>query len=192
MYKSYSKGVICITYSLLCASLLGIFTFGTSPTSVFAIPDSDSLGVPDVLQSKSQWCCAASSVSVLRHFGIGGVSQNEVVESVKAAIVNEPATLDEIEEAVENWGLEASTKTDGSFTFSRVKTEIATDEQPIIAGIAWSSGGGHAVVIDGYDDGSTDYIEYMDPWEGDHYQMKYSSFEDSSTQEWFGSVYNFN
>lgn len=70
-----------VRYSMLFSSLLGILAFGSVSTSVFAASDFDSLGVPDVLQSRSNWCWAASSVSVLRYFEIG-VSQNEVVESV--------------------------------------------------------------------------------------------------------------
>lgn len=47
--------------------------------------------------------------------------------------------------------------------------------------INWKNGGniGHFLVLDGYFKGmnNMNYITYMDPWYGDHYQHNFESFK---------------
>lgn len=147
-----------------------------------------SLGVWNVKQSKNNWCWAASSQSVLDHYNIFSV-QDGIVKVVKGSVVNKTATVDEVQEGLEAYGLDSSAT--GSLSFNKLKGELNSGD-PVIAGIVYSDGGGHMVVIDGYEeDGTSKYIEFMDPAKGSHVVKSYSSFKDSSSQEWLESIYNF-
>ncbi|MED1803018.1 papain-like cysteine protease family protein [Brevibacillus porteri] len=147
-----------------------------------------SLGVKNVKQSQTNWCWAATSQSVLDYYNIFSI-QDGIVKVVKGKVVNRTATVDEVQEGLREYGLDSSAT--GSLSFSELKSELNADD-PVLAGIQYKDGGGHMVVIDGYEeDGRSKYIEYMDPAKGSHVVKSYSSFKDNSSQEWFESIYNF-
>ncbi|MGG1660703.1 papain-like cysteine protease family protein [Brevibacillus sp. NRS-1366] len=162
----------------------------TIVTQAYAAPDVYSLGVPDVQQEETNWCWAGSSISVLGYNDIDAF-QDDFVRSVKGSVVNRTASFSEVKRGLAGEGL-SSTFTSDYLSFSTLKSKLYNGDQPVMAGIKWTSGGGHMVVIDGYDDDSTNYIEYMDPWDGDHYVKSYSSFRSSSSQTWIESLHDFN
>jgi ABC-type bacteriocin/lantibiotic exporter with double-glycine peptidase domain len=157
--------------------------------TAIAYPSSYSLDVPNIKQEKDQWCWAGTSVSVLKYYG-KSISQTSFVNTVKGATLNQPATMYEVKRGLNYYGLNSSVS-ESPMSFSTLISNIYNSEKPVMPLIQWTTGGGHFVNIDGYDDGSTDYITYMDPWYGDHYVKTYNSFKNSSTQTWYGQVYNF-
>lgn len=64
----------------------------------------------------------------------------------------------------------------------------------MIALIMWQNGAniGHFLVLDGFYKGTngTDYITYMDPWYGDHYNHNFSTFYNNNNFWWNETVYN--
>ncbi len=58
--------------------------------------------------------------------------------------------------------------------------------------INWKNGGniGHFLVLDGYFKGinNMNYITYMDPWYGDHYQHNFESFKNNDRFWWNETV----
>lgn len=170
-------------------SLAALFSY--SP-QVLAAPDFYSIGVAGEAQQRSNWCWAASDVSILDYFG-ETVTQREVAIAVKGSVVNQGGTDAEAQDGLDNWGV-TSTRTASSLSFSSIKNEIYVHERPIYSGWSWNSGGGHAVVIDGYDEGSKNYVEYMDPLDGSHYTETYTWFKGGSSSDhvWDGTLYKMN
>lgn len=142
----------------------------------FAYPISLSLNVAEMIQADDTWCWAASSCSILDYFGIS-VTQIEFVETVKGSIVFAGAPYWEVSSGLEHYGIQNSLY-NSYLPFSTIITETYNYSRPIYAGLKWNyDDGGHAVVIDGYSDGSIDYVYYMDPWDGDHYGKTYTDFK---------------
>ncbi|NGQ96295.1 hypothetical protein G3578_14105 [Brevibacillus sp. SYP-B805] len=168
-------------------SVLSVLASLSFASHAFASPAVYSIGVSEELQQEDEWCWAAASVSILDYFG-ESVDQDEVVEYVKGDVINEGATDSEVQDGLEHWGVD-STRTTSYLSFSTIKSEIYNYERPIYAGWTWDTGGGHAVVLDGYDDDTTDYVEYMDPWDGDHKSSTYNWFKSSSDHVWDGTLY---
>lgn len=154
-----------------------------------AYPSTYSLDVPNIKQEKDQWCWAGTSVSVLKYYG-KSISQTSFVNKVKGATLNLPATMYEVKRGLNAYGVNSSVS-ESPMSFSSLISNIYSNDNPVMALIQWTSGGGHYVNIDGYDEGSTDYITYMDPWYGDNFVKSYKSFNSSSSQTWYGQVYNF-
>lgn len=134
---------------------------------------------------------AATGECILDYFG-ESVSQTEFAAFVKDEDPppNEAATDSEVKNGLNHWGGSGTLKT-SYLSFSSIMSEIYSNERPIYAGWSWSSGGGHAVVLDGYDDDTTDYVEYMDPDDGAFHQSTYSWFKGGSSYNhvWDGTIY---
>lgn len=171
----------------MAAISLSVFTIISSPTE--AARTTVSLNVKDVSQAASNWCWAATSVSILRYFD-ERVTQHEFVEYVKGEAVNKPGNMRDTKKGIEHFGV-SSTREYDYLSWSNTVREINTDS-PILVAIDWKTQAiGHNVVIDGYINDSTRYVMYMDPWDGQHFTMTYDAFRDSSRQEWVDSLYGF-
>lgn len=61
---------------------------------------------------------------------------------------------------------------------------------PIKAGIYWTNGGGHSLVIYGYyEDSNGQNVSYMDPADGSFNTTRYNSFVSNSDFKWLDTLY---
>jgi len=65
------------------------------------------LSVPNILQERSNWCWAGTSVSVLNYFG-KTPSQDQYVRYVKGGSYNNPATSREIQYGLSGYGVSSA------------------------------------------------------------------------------------
>lgn len=136
--------------------------------------------LPFAMQSQQQteWCWAAVAASVAGYFGSAGPSgglwqQCDVVNSELAqstccvngasAACNNPWYLDR---ALSLVGHLAGSPTPGAIPFANVQGEV-DNNRPVGVRIGWYGGGGHFVVLSGYDDnGGAQFVDVDDPWYG--------------------------
>lgn len=151
----------------------------------------NNLAVPDVLQKKSNWCWGGAATSVLNYIG-KVVGQEAFVQYVKGGLYNNPATSREIQYGLSGFGVNSYIYA-SSQSYGWLQTQI-NSTQPVIVLVMWKSGGniGHFFVLDGYYKGTngTNYITYMDPWYGDHYNYNFDVFDNNSTFWWEETIYN--
>lgn len=179
----------------LASTLIFSVCLGTGAKAV--VTDDEYYRVLDVdavKQEKSNWCWAATAKCISDYLGGEGLSQKQIVKSVKGKVVNEGASNSEQKEALINDGIDTTYK-NNPISFSKLKKEIDND-RPILAHIDWSSSSNdHAVVIDGYsintDDEDIDYIYYMDPAkEADTWNfVEYDEFVDNDDFAWERTYY---
>ncbi|MFG1798393.1 papain-like cysteine protease family protein [Nocardia sp. NPDC049149] len=143
------------------------------------------------VQEFNQWCWAADGASIANYHG-RAINQNEYCKLVhgvgpKGKCPNENASLEEVATAFGKLGFNASV---GSpFSMATIADEISSN-RPILTGIAWAAGGGHAQVIYGYDaDAGT--ITYGDPWPSAQRRVTQTltSYTQNSQWIWFGEDY---
>lgn len=178
MFDKLKKSIL----GTLCILLL-------SPTIAYA--DVLKLDIDGVVQQKTNWCWAASAKSVSDYLGGNGLSQTKIVTNVKGSAINEGASPSEQKKALTTDGI-STTYTNGTISYSKIKTMIEGWYSPILAHIAWTDGGAHAVVIYGYDDDDDDCVTYMDPW-GSNSRWNYTSiddFKDNDDFSWVRTYYN--
>lgn len=161
------------------------------PTKASAYPISYELNFPTVQQEKTNWCWAASGCAVIEYYGTR-VSQAGFVRTLRGNENNEGGTMADIQQGLLNYSI-SSTLLSSALTLAQIRMSTYSSRQPVIAGIAWTAGGGHAVVVIGYiDDPNLDdrTVIYMDPWYGEILTSEYSEFASSDTQTWIESLTN--
>ncbi|MCY9511895.1 C39 family peptidase [Paenibacillus larvae] len=160
----------------------GINHFNISNTSLAAqvFTSSNKLkSYPIKQQEKSNWCWAASSTSILKFKGIN-VDQCDFVKHVKSTTTcnNVTANVKEAQSGMHDYGL-SSKYYKGNLSVTQVQDQI-DEGNPIYVSWGWKTGGGHAIVIYGYNgtlDPNNWYIKYMDPWDGIKTTMEYENFK---------------
>jgi len=144
-------------YLVLLSVFSSYFAFATA---VFAYPAVFSLGVKKCSQQKPKWCWAASARSIGLYKGYD-FSQTNIVTKVKGSDVNEGASDSEVVAAI----LYVTNYT----RYVRVRAYMSYEEvqknmceyDPIACGMVWDDGGGHMVVIGGYDENQQ--VKIIDP-----------------------------
>lgn len=173
-----------IKYFALTLALVISFTTIIS----HAYPATYSVSVPKEKQEKTLWCWAASSVSILENLGTN-TTQSDFCTVVKGKITNKAANDSEAQDGLSHYGY-SSKLTTSYLSFNTIRLEIYNYERPIYMGWSWNSGGGHALVIDGYDMSSEDYVSYMDPHDGAYHYGTYDWVKgNSSNHVWDGTLY---
>jgi Papain-like cysteine protease AvrRpt2 len=135
-------------------------------------------------QEQTQWCWAAVSTSVARFYDGGSgwtqcqmagqeLNRSSCCEDGSTAECNQPWYLDR---ALSRAGTFAGMEAAPSTGLDPVPGEIGAG-RPVCARIAWSGGGGHVVVIEGYRQDNT-RIAVEDPWYGSS-DVPMSSFRGS-------------
>lgn len=134
-------------------------------------------------------CWAASGVSCIGYVKSSAPAQSNFVKTVKGSVVNSGAIINEIKYGLSCYGV-SSTYYGRSMSFDAVRNSIYYGDSSIIAALRLNMGGGHAVVIDGYSEGTIDYIDYMDPYTGNFHMKRYSEFKGGSSysQTWTDSL----
>ncbi|MEU7138400.1 papain-like cysteine protease family protein [Nocardia sp. NPDC046473] len=152
---------------------------------------SKTLPYAQQVQEWNQWCWAADGASISTYLG-HRIAQTDYCKLVHNAArgkpcPNESASLEEIANAFKKIGFNASV---GSpFSMTKIAAEISAN-RPILTGIAWAAGGGHAQVVYGYDaDAGT--ITYGDPWPTSRriVTQTLASYTQNSEWAWFGEDY---
>ncbi|MFF3225600.1 papain-like cysteine protease family protein [Nocardia suismassiliense] len=142
-------------------------------------------------QIADRWCWAADGSSIATYLH-RPISQNQycaLVHGVSAegACPDEEASLEQIASAFRGIGFAAAVG--APLSMAKVIDEISAD-RPILTGIAWTAGGGHAQVIYGFDtDAGT--VTYGDPWPTSRRSVTQSldSYARNSDWTWFGEDY---
>lgn len=150
-----------------------------------ALPRQSSgrrLGVATVSQSpRDEWCWAACAEMVLRFFGVDEDKCEVVGRTLErddccpaAPVCDVGLKVEEVDFAFELSQLyfnrfpdldfeQVKGQINGAPSLGEFDVELAP--RPIVAGIEWSGGGGHLIVISGWrDDGSTKYLKVNDPF----------------------------
>ena len=156
--------------AVLAMTMLCTLSMGTE--SLLSVPMSASLSFTPRTQEQSNWCWAASSVAVLGYFKTSA-TQTGFVTYVKGSPENKTGTWTETQTGLAHWNRTFTWAS--SLSYSTLTAEIATYQRPVMIGWNWFAGGGHMVVATGYsDDGSEQYVEYMDPATGTFKRNTYS------------------
>jgi Papain-like cysteine protease AvrRpt2 len=123
-------------------------------------------------QEQTEWCWAAASVSVSRHYDQQtGWTQCKMVNAEKglqaccedgsSVACNKPNVLD----SPLNRAEVLDHKQDGSAAYDMIRQEIDAG-RPLAWRIGWSGGGGHFAVIEGYQSSGEEWVAVEDPWYG--------------------------
>ncbi|MGA8115237.1 MAG: papain-like cysteine protease family protein [Actinocatenispora sp.] len=153
---------------------------------------SAQLGISMQVQQYDEWCWVASGATIAAYKGVS-VDQNSFCDLARGyptgtACPNQPGYLSWDQNAFSQLGINPGGET-GALSWGSVVGEINAN-RPVLTGIAWTSGGGHAEVIYGYDDASQ-AIYFGDPWPSDNRYnlMSYSSYVSNSSFIWDDSLY---
>jgi|GEM_PF-2829014 len=152
-----------------------------------------TLNITMQAQQQSNWCWAASGNTVASYYGYS-YSQNQFCNlafdrSMNSDCPNSQATLGNDQEAFGQIGISPGSYVDGYLSGTTVITEIDHD-RPILTRIQWQSGGGHMMVLYGYDT-SQDWLYWGDPWPSDN-RYNYGDYDwyiSNSSFFWTHSLY---
>lgn len=138
------------------------------------------LSVPQVTQAHSEWCWAADSQSVLSYRGTSSTqcAIDNWVDSIGYACQSAPFGWNDPANSANQlagttgiggilWSLgrRDSRYYNTPLSFQDIATAIDRGD-PIVILWTWPAGGGHFVVIDGYDDQQS-ALYFMNPWPGE-------------------------
>ncbi len=181
---------------LVCAALLFVSLVIAAQPQDASLAGTKYLDVPDVKQEQSEWCWAGCARSLFLYYG-QDVAQCEIANfnwgrtdcctnPGSTACNNWTWIIPNVQDILWHWNV-ASNALWSSASFSTVQTEIDAD-RPVWARWAWSGGGGHFLLIRGYNDDSGSKVFYMDPWYGESYLTDYSWMVSGGNHEWTHSL----
>ncbi|MBB5872179.1 hypothetical protein F4553_005613 [Allocatelliglobosispora scoriae] len=144
-------------------------------------------------QQLSNWCWAASGNTVAAFYGYS-YSQNQFCNlafnrSMNSSCPNNQATLGNDQTAFAAIGIDPGYYYNGYLSYNTVVNEIEA-LRPIITRIQWQSGGGHMMVIYGYDK-SQSWVYWGNPWaSSSRYNWgTWSYYVNNSSFFWTHSLY---
>ncbi|MFE6777231.1 papain-like cysteine protease family protein [Streptomyces sp. NPDC057702] len=155
---------------------------------------STQLAFNELVQSQDQWCWAATGLSIARYLGRGqDTSQNTFCAYARglpttSPCPNRPGYLTDVQRSWSKLGMNPG-RTTGTLPFQTVQQTVDANS-PVETGIYWTSGGGHAQVLYGYD-ASRKTLMYADPWPSSprYGEMNYTSYVSNSQFRWAESLY---
>lgn len=157
------------------------------------VASAGELSIQQEVQQQSQWCWAASGLTIAKFLGKGNISQNDFCNIARgyprgSRCPNQPGYLEWDQRAFQQLGISPGQVT-GPLSFQSIVTEI-DGRRPIQTGIYWTAGGGHSQVIYGYQPGSRT-IAYGDPWPSSprYSEMSYSSYVRNGQFRWGQALY---
>ena len=134
----------------------------TSGTVIVAAPPLGvtNLNVPLIKQEQTEWCWAACADMVSDFYGNAAVCQCEFANWLfglsdccsvpSSSLCNRPAEVTDVCGVYNAFGVQCASSS-GTISLAALQYEI-DQGRPIEAGLAWTGGGGHAVLVYGYDD----------------------------------------
>lgn len=173
-------GKVKVLFLSLFACLLVFSVYAYAASTLVAVT------APNILQSKTNWCWAASSDSLLSGKGMNVTQDTFSVAAKGNNTNNDPASAVEVRNGAIALGYNAINT--GNLSSSTVHTNLSNNKG-IIAGYLYTSGnGGHMVVISGHDS-SDNSLEIMNPGVGIKQYYAYSYFLSNANWYWTDSVY---
>jgi hypothetical protein len=163
--------------SSIAVCLSGGFVIGAA---ALAPATAQQLDVPQVTQQHSEWCWAADANAVLSYRGVSSTQCGIAnwVSSIGYACTqapfnwndkaNSPNTLSGttgISGILWSLGRRDTHYYDGSISFGLTAASIDQGD-PIVVLWTWPSGGGHFIVVDGYDK-RNQALYFVNPWPGE-------------------------
>lgn len=153
---------------------------------------SKRLNYTQQVQQQNQWCWAATGASIEQTLGVT-VSQTAFCAAGKGSsggyCPNQPAQIPEIVRGFRGTGFNAQDAR-GTISFASITQQIDAGI-PNLTGIYWTSGGGHAEVIYGYDT-TNQSILVGDPWPTyQRYQTwSYNQYRSNAKFRWNDTIVN--
>lgn len=151
--------------------------------------------VPYLRQEQTNWCWAASIQMVLRHDGNNAVRQCDLATTLfggaccsapSSSVCNQGATPAQQVQVLSAYG-RTGNNINGQASYSTIQLEIGAN-RPVTAGIHWNGGGGHRVVIRGWNDDNGQRIDVCDPL-GGRGLIYYSDLQSGfGMGNWYGSM----
>lgn len=153
-----------------------------------------NLGISMQVQQQDQWCWVASGNTIATYLG-HGTDQNTFCDLARGyptsyQCPNQPGYLSWDQNAFSQLGLSPGYDAGGAISWSTVTSNIDANH-PMETGIGWTSGGGHAEVIYGYDAASQS-MYFGDPWPSDtrYNLMSYNAYRSNGQFYWMDTLYN--
>jgi ABC-type dipeptide/oligopeptide/nickel transport system permease component len=174
-------------FYVLFSAVIALMLLHSQVASAYV--DYKLLSVSAETQQQSNWCWAAVTDMIAKFFGANS-SQTDIVTYVKGSLVNETGTVYDMQKGLSKYRI-TSTPITTTLGFASVISEI-NNGQPIGTVIAWSSGGGHAHVIRGYYEdtsNSTQNLYYIDPLDASYNIMSYSNYLSNSSFHWVNTLH---
>lgn len=137
--------------------LVFVFSFTYVNTTYGA---AKTLNVTRYQQEKTNWCWAACAKMMGNYLG-NGYSQSEICKNVKGNTNNNTASLDEVTSAIKYATGKTVTRS-GIIALYTISRSI-DNNKPLVIRMQWNSGGGHVVVVSGYNDAK---VRLVDPASG--------------------------
>ncbi len=157
---------------------------------------SRNLGFDMQRQRQTQWCWSAVATSTSLFYDLGSgwtqctlvnqeLGQTSCCQNEGSSACNQPWYLDR---ALQRTGNLDSWST-GTASFNQVQQEVDSI-QPLGVRIGWSGGGGHFVILDGYETSNGQTLSVRDPWYGSS-TYSYNTFRTSyqGNGSWTHSYY---
>jgi len=138
------------------------------------------LGVRLIGQERNKWCGPAS-IQMIAAFVTGRTpTQARIQHAATRTFENRGTTMSQIRTALRHYRVN-STRRNRAATWNEVRRSIDR-ERPILARIGWRRGGGHAVVITGYEQARNgNFLLINDPWpvnRGKRWRVRFGDFRD--------------
>ena len=171
----------------MIVSILAMFAVSTP-----AYASSRSIDVPVERQQQSNWCWAASARMTARYLGGSSASQCQYVKwGLNSGSC--PNVTGDFGTTTSAALIGAGIYSPGSVSWSAIsygslQSQINSNK-PVIIRWGWSSGGGHALVIKGYNTAGTK-VTYIDPGNGSIHTQPYSWMKSGGGYTWTHTRYN--
>jgi hypothetical protein len=148
------KNPILVTLSVLALGLAGCNTTMTTMTTIpCSLPPSAQVNVPVIGQHTSDWCWAASGEMTMNYHGASVMQCDEANKRFgKTTCCTSPEGC-----ATSGWpeypkyGFSAVNTTNAPLSWDQLRGEISCQKRPFAFSWHWSGGGGHMMVVSGYD-----------------------------------------
>ncbi|EFF88224.1 conserved hypothetical protein [Streptomyces sp. e14] len=183
-------------HRLAAASLVlaaALTATAASATAASAATGKNVLNISMQQQENTNWCWSASGNTIASWFGYK-YTQTQFCNAAfnrpqGSSCPNNQATLEDDQTAFRWMGLSSGTVTSSAISYSSVQRQIDA-QQPMMARIQWSSGGGHAEVLYGYD-ASKSWVYWGDPWPDDtrYNWATYDYYRSNSDFSWTHTLY---
>ncbi|MFK4345004.1 MULTISPECIES: papain-like cysteine protease family protein [unclassified Paenibacillus] len=161
-----------------------LLSFSLFASSALAYVNYKNNSVSAQVQQKSNWCWAAVSSMLANYLG-ANVTQSKIVTKIYGSPVNNTGTVYDMKNALANWNVE-STPIRSKVSFGEIISNI-DNNMNLNAAIAWTSGGGHALLIKGYYQDTSRSIQnvyYINPGDGSATVRDYNEFVSNSSWDW--------
>jgi len=155
-----------------------------------------TLNLPTVQQEQTNWCWAGTAQAILSFHSVSETQCNmaNYVFSLTTCCTNPTSTScnqgtynSQQSSLYSHFGF-TNTAINTYLSFQQVQSEINAN-RPFKFGWSWTSGGGHAMAVRGYDS-TNSYVYYMDPWTGEYKTITYSAAVSASDHTWSSTIYN--